>query len=189
MSSLPARLSASFNACISSPRGTACILTCIRGTDKVARILGPLLVVLAFSLIAGFAHTYFTLIAPSLWPDGYGVGFALVTPLGLFFAASVVYNYVAAMRTPPGAPPPAPTPYLPADGLEDDFRSTPVKQGVLGGGASHRAQFGGGGRGGTPVEVSSDTSEGEEEAPAPRRAPPPPLTGRRGWGGAASAGG
>jgi hypothetical protein len=75
-------------------------LACLSVMDGVTRVLGPLLIVLAYTLIGLFTYTYFDVIAPAHdWPTAVYVP---VTGLGVFLLWNVLFNLSSAVLTPPG---------------------------------------------------------------------------------------
>merc|ERR1712130_303595 len=72
--------------------------------DICIKILGPIFMCLALSLISFETYVYFTYVVPGMGDDGM-VMKVPVTSLGVFLLMNLIYNYLKAAFTNPGTPP------------------------------------------------------------------------------------
>lgn len=86
-----------------------CCGFCLDCMDVVLRVLGPLMVLLAVSLIGFVAYTFFTIIIPHLADSGTPNWVLLLqVAFGCFLLVNVMYNYAMAVCLRAGEPPPFP---------------------------------------------------------------------------------
>jgi len=83
------------------------------------RILGPVFVLLALSLISGIIFVYYRALLPYYWAGWRPGGIAHLL-LSVFLSANIFYNYTLVVLTKPGSPPDDPH----AD--DDELRRAPV---------------------------------------------------------------
>ena len=73
------------------------------------RVLGPVMITLALSLLTAVLCAFLFYIIPDI-SEGSQLHFAAHFSLGMFILANVVFNYMACAFTPPGEPQPCPDP-------------------------------------------------------------------------------
>jgi len=75
--------------------------------DIFVKVMGPVFILLALSLFAFCAYTYFFLVLPDMadQQDPPYVRMGLLTTLAVFLLVNLVYNYVMAICVDPGLPP------------------------------------------------------------------------------------
>ena len=73
------------------------LIKCVIGVDYTfsifLRILGPMLVVLANSLIGLVVYVYLTIVLPALSPRLPGVAIGAIVVLGLYLLFNILFNY------------------------------------------------------------------------------------------------
>ncbi|CAJ1342886.1 unnamed protein product [Effrenium voratum] len=85
---------------------TGCCNLCLDFMDVLLRVLGPLLVVLAVSLISFVAYTFFTVLIPYFADGGTPLPLLLAElALGCFLLVNLLYNYAMAICLNAGTPP------------------------------------------------------------------------------------
>jgi len=91
-------------------RAVRCFHGCLNricdGMDIVIKILGPLFILLAFSLFGFVAYTFFTVVVPAMLAEDQPI--ILVGGLastGIFLLVNLVYNYAMAICLDAGLPP------------------------------------------------------------------------------------
>jgi|MDSZ01.1.fsa_nt_gb palmitoyltransferase len=84
------------------------LIKCVIGVDYTfsifLRILGPMLVVLANSLIGLVVYVYLTIVLPALSPRLPGVAIGAIVVLGLYLLFNILFNYWGCILTRPGWP-------------------------------------------------------------------------------------
>ena len=80
------------------------VLASLHYLDILARVLGPLLLVVAAAIISLMTVTYFDTIAPRLGLTPRDPSFWALTLPGLWVVCNLVVNYVVCVLTPPGRP-------------------------------------------------------------------------------------
>ncbi len=73
--------------------------------DSTMRILGPVLVILAWLIFAYFFYSYFNHLAPLSNFDPWEFPYFWRTALGLYLIFSILFHHCAAIFTSPGHPP------------------------------------------------------------------------------------
>jgi hypothetical protein len=75
---------------------------CLDGMDRGARLLGPVLLLLASAIVALDVHLYFAIVAPTLGASPFSPRRAAATAVGLFALFNLVANYVICVVCDPG---------------------------------------------------------------------------------------
>ncbi len=83
--------------------------------DSSMIVVGPLLVLLAWAILAYFFYSYFHHLAPHAKFDPWQYPYNLQTILGLYLVFSIYYNHIAAVFTAPGSPPSNPNNTIPIE--------------------------------------------------------------------------
>jgi palmitoyltransferase len=86
---------------------TLCFVTyCKCVTETLIRYVGPLFVVIAFTLIYGGIYIFFAAVFPFQVPEPFSLYGALHLAWCAFLFQGLMFNYLFTIITPPGAPPP-----------------------------------------------------------------------------------
>jgi hypothetical protein len=93
---------------------TLCFVTyCKCVTETLIRYVGPLFVVIAFTLIYGGIYIFFAAVFPFQVPEPFSLYGALHLAWCAFLFQGLMFNYLFTIITPPGAPPPPVRPPTP----------------------------------------------------------------------------
>eukprot|EP00439_Symbiodinium_sp_Y106_P019547 s585_g2.t1 len=100
------------------------VLDCV---DVALRVIGPLFVLLALSLVSFVTYTFFTVLIPHLADSGTSSSQLLFEmALGCFLLVNILYNYAMAVCLNPGVPPEFPGEALESkDGELGDYAPAP----------------------------------------------------------------
>lgn len=104
------------------------------GLDIMVKIIGPIFVFVALSLVCFETYTYFTMIVPKLLAEGGVLSVMCDSSVGIFLLVNLFYNYGMAIFTDPGLPPEFEGSGCMSDDISlDDVGSKDVESGALGG--------------------------------------------------------
>lgn len=99
--------------CLFNNQNYCIAISCFRWSAVVCRfmmrIIGPIMLLLANTLILAVAYIFFWKLLPKVAGDSvvlYGVHMCI----GLFLVVNVIYNYISCAFTVPGSPEPCPDP-------------------------------------------------------------------------------